>query len=61
MSDVITSKNPTSNTPDAGVLKQERYEILHRLENWLESPMLILTFIWLALLIPALLQERAAP
>ncbi|WP_256449876.1 hypothetical protein [Candidatus Nitrotoga sp. 1052] len=40
MSDVITSKNPASNTTDAGVLKQERHEILHRLENGLETPIL---------------------
>ena len=55
MSDVITSKNPDPNTTDAEVLKQERYEILHRLENWLETPMLALAFVWLALLIVELI------
>ena len=29
----------------------ERSEILNRLENWLETPMIVLGFIWLALLI----------
>jgi len=29
----------------------ERLEILERLENWLETPMLILSFVWLALFI----------
>ena len=29
----------------------ERLEILERLENWLETPMLVLSFVWLALFI----------
>lgn len=32
-------------------IKRERREILSRLENWLETPLLILGFVWLALLI----------
>jgi voltage-gated potassium channel len=36
-------------------LDNERYELLHRLENWLETPMLILAFVWLALLMGELI------
>lgn len=32
-------------------LDKERWEILHRLEDWLEGPMLVLGFVWLALLV----------
>ncbi len=32
-------------------IKGERLEILERLENWLETPMLVLSFVWLALFI----------
>ncbi|MDQ3013535.1 MAG: ion transporter [Acidobacteriota bacterium] len=32
-------------------LNQERYEVLQRLEDWLETPMLVLGFVWLALLV----------
>ena len=31
--------------------EQERYQILSRLEDWLEMPMLVLGFVWLGLLI----------
>ena len=33
------------------VVNNERSEILSRLEQWLETPMIVLGFIWLALLI----------
>jgi voltage-gated potassium channel len=36
-------------------LNRERYELLRRLEDWLETPMLILAFAWLALLIGELI------
>lgn len=39
-------------TPDEQeALKRERFEILELLERWLETPMLVLAFVWLALLI----------
>jgi voltage-gated potassium channel len=41
---------------DTEVMEQERYELLHRLEDWLETPMLVLAFLWLALLILELIQ-----
>jgi voltage-gated potassium channel len=36
-------------------LNQERREVLQRLENWLETPMLVLGFVWLALLVVELI------
>jgi voltage-gated potassium channel len=36
-------------------LDKERYELLQRIENWLETPMLILAFVWLALLVAELI------
>lgn len=42
-------KDPQAPVEEA--LEQERYELLQRLENWLEVPMLILAFVWLALLV----------
>ena len=33
------------------VLERERKEILAQLEDWLETPMLVLGFAWLALLV----------
>jgi voltage-gated potassium channel len=42
-------KNETG--PDKQALSNERSEILQRLEDWLEVPMLVLGFAWLALLV----------
>lgn len=36
---------------EAKVLESERLELLKRVEDWLEVPMLVLGFVWLALLI----------
>lgn len=36
-------------------LNRERYELLRRLEDWLELPMLVLAFVWLALLVGELI------
>src|SRR5919112_1873234 len=32
-------------------LKDERWQVLARLEDWLETPMLVLGFVWLALML----------
>ncbi|HSP59048.1 MAG TPA: ion transporter [Halomonas sp.] len=37
--------------PVEEALEKERHELLQRLEDWLEVPMLILAFVWLALLV----------
>jgi voltage-gated potassium channel len=42
--------------PGKEVLERERFELLQRLGNWLETPMLILAFVWLALLIVELVR-----
>ncbi len=39
------------NLPDRQALEQERSEVLQQLEDWLEIPMLVLAFVWLALFI----------
>jgi voltage-gated potassium channel len=36
-------------------LETERHELLQRIENWLEAPMLVLAFVWLGLLIGELI------
>lgn len=46
-----TNKNTNANTNESEIVVRKRFEALHRLENWLETPMLILAFVWLALLI----------
>ena len=40
---------------DRKALERERYELIQRLEDWLETPMLVLAFIWLALLVGELI------
>ena len=45
------SEKPDASSPDVEVLKRERYELLHRVEGWLEVPMLVLAFVWLVLLV----------
>ncbi len=40
---------------DDVALERERYELLHTLEDWLETPMVVLAFVWLALLVAELI------
>ena len=44
------SKSQTP-APEQHQLEEERFALLQQLEDWLETPMLILGFAWLALLI----------
>lgn len=46
-----TRKRQGADSPDQEALDRERYELLRRLDGWLETPMVILAFGWLALLI----------
>jgi voltage-gated potassium channel len=55
MSDVSTSEKQDAKAPGKEALERERYELLQRLEDWLETPMLILAFVWLALLVVELI------
>jgi hypothetical protein len=36
-------------------LSQARYEVLQQLEDWLDVPMLVLSFVWLALFVVELI------
>lgn len=61
MSDTRTRSKKELNSSEKQALDQERYELLRRLEDWLETPMLILAFAWLALLVGELIWgERVA-
>lgn len=51
MSDVDKTDATDAKAKDAQTLSRERSELLRRLEHGLETPMLILAFVWLALLI----------
>jgi voltage-gated potassium channel len=42
--------------PEQQALEHERAEIVQQLEDWLDLPMLVLSFVWLALF--AILQRR---
>jgi voltage-gated potassium channel len=59
MSDGGTNENPDAKSTDAEELKRERYELLQRLEGWLETPMLVLAFVWLVLLVVELIQGES--
>ncbi|KPP99440.1 ion transporter [Marinobacter sp. HL-58] len=60
MSKEDTQQKPGANAPDEEKLKRERYELLQRLEGWLETPMLVLAFVWLVLLIVELVRGESA-
>jgi len=55
MSEVDTSEKSDPKATDKEDLKAQRYELLEQLEDWLEMPMLVLAFVWLALLIVELI------
>ncbi|MFO7715738.1 hypothetical protein, partial [Desulfosarcina sp.] len=52
-------ENPDAKATDVEVLKRERYELLHLLEDWLETPMLFLAFVWLVLLVVELVRGES--
>jgi voltage-gated potassium channel len=54
-----TGEDPEAKARDAEELKRERYELLQRLEAWLETPMLVLAFVWLALLVVELVRGES--
>lgn len=55
MSDTSSANKPHAQATDNGALERERYQLMQRLENWLETPMLVLAFAWLALLMVELI------
>ncbi len=42
-------------------LEKERYELLRRVQDWLEVPLLVLAFVWLALLIGEFVWGESGP
>jgi voltage-gated potassium channel len=44
-------------SPEQQDLSKERYALLQQLEDWLETPMLVLGFVWLALLVIELISR----
>lgn len=46
MSDGSASDQQDTNEPDTKALERERYELLQRFGDWLETPMLVLAFVW---------------
>lgn len=59
MNDGDMSKDTDSEAREAEALKRERYELLQRLEGWLDTPMLVLAFVWLVLLVGELIQGES--
>lgn len=55
MSDENTGDKQDAAAAVEEALKNERYELLRRLEDSLETPMLVLAFVWLALLVGELI------
>ncbi|MFO7707707.1 MAG: hypothetical protein R6V84_05995, partial [Desulfobacterales bacterium] len=55
MSDVSASEKQDEAASIEEALKNERYELLQHLEDFLEKPMLALAFVWLALLVVELI------
>lgn len=55
MNDLNTKGKLEARASEEVALERERYQLLRRLENWLETPMLILAFAWLALLVGELI------
>lgn len=51
MTDLGKSEKREAKSPDEEAMERERGELLRRLEGWLETPMLVLAFVWLALLV----------
>jgi voltage-gated potassium channel len=59
MSDMSSRENKDKTSPVKETLKKEQYELLHRLEDLLEMPMLVLAFVWLALLVVELIHGES--
>lgn len=59
MSNGDASDDPDAKATDAEELRRERYELLQRLEGWLETPMLVLAFVWLVLLVVELIRGES--
>jgi voltage-gated potassium channel len=56
-----TLRPPQEDPPDKATLDSERRALLEHLEDWLETPMLVLGFVWLALLIVEFVGHLSPP
>ena len=45
---------------ERSVLNDERWAVLGQIEDWLETPMLVLGFVWLGLLVIELTEQFVA-
>jgi len=59
MSDAGSNETADANATGTEVLTKERYELLQRLDDWLETPMLLLAFVWLMLLVAELIRGES--
>jgi voltage-gated potassium channel len=59
MRDVSASEKQDEAASIEEALKNERYELLQRMEDSLEMPMLVLAFVWLALLVVELISGES--
>lgn len=55
MNDLNAKGEEETRTSEEAALERERYQLLRRLEHGLETPMLILAFVWLGLLVGELI------
>lgn len=64
MSEANAGPSPSDADAPAGAapetLERERNELLHRLEDWLETPMIVLGFVWLGLLVAEFVYGESA-
>lgn len=59
MSEQHRRGGPDADGREAEQLKRERYELLRRLDGWLETPMVVLAFVWLVLLVLELIRGES--
>jgi len=60
VSDARHVVQPGAMAADKAALEQERDQLLQRMQGWLETPMLVLALVWLALLVAELIWGESA-
>jgi voltage-gated potassium channel len=61
MTDINRGEKSYPDKPAREALDKERYELLQHLEDWLETPMVFLAFVWLSLLVVELVWGESYP
>lgn len=59
MNEGSTSEKPEAKAVDTELLNRERVELLQSLDDWLETPMVVLAFVWLVLLVMELVRGES--